>query len=216
MKNYYAYNNSCRNLVGRDGMVSSADPRHEPLPLVEETASGAVSSPRLEAIPEVDEGRTGVRYDLRVLRAIRRIIRCVDLYSKQLESQSDITAPQLVCLLAVVNGGPMTATALAKEVHLSPSTVVGILDRLEEKGLVTRSRGVQDRRIVRVSATERGAALAAQAPSPLQERLAQGLNRLPELEQAAIALALERVVQLMEAQHIDSAPILETGPLSRP
>lgn len=197
-------------------MVASADPRSEPLPLVEETAPGAQPPPRLEAIPEVEDGRAGVRYDLRVLRAIRRIIRCVDMYSKQLESQSHITAPQLVCLLAVVNGGPMTATALAKEVHLSPSTVVGILDRLEEKGLVTRSRGVEDRRVVRVSATERGAALAAQAPSPLQERLAQGLNRLPELEQAAIALALERIVQLMEAQHIDSAPILETGPLSRP
>ena len=197
-------------------VVSGAEAKGELPPPTGETAVAAEPAPPLEAVSEGKSHPAGVRYDLRVLRSIRRIIRCVDMYSKQLESQSHITAPQLVCLLAVVNGGPMTATALAKEVHLSPSTVVGILDRLEEKGLVARSRGVEDRRIVRVSATYRGVALANQAPSPLQERLAQGLNRLPELEQAAIALALERVVELMEAQHIDSAPILETGPLSRP
>lgn len=138
-------------------------------------------------------------YDLRILRALRRITRAVALHSRQLSAVSNITAPQLICLRAVVENGPLTATAISREVHVSASTVVGILDRLEDKGLVRRERGREDRRIVFVSATEAGIALAKGTPSPLQKKLADALNELPELEQATITLSLERIVDLMES-----------------
>ena len=157
-----------------------------------------------------------MRYDVRILRSLRAIIRSVDLYSRELAATNQITAPQLICLLHVVEKGAVTATAIGREVHLSPSTVVGILDRLEEKGLVARQRSQEDRRQVRVSATEAGRALARTAPSPLQQTLARALNDLPELEQATIALALERVVALMEAPPLDYAPMLTTGPINPP
>ena len=153
------------------------------------------------------------RYDLRILTAMRRIIRCVELYSKHLSAHNRITAPQLVCLLTIVGHGPATATALSREVHLSPSTLVGILDRLEEKGLIRRERMREDRRQVQVSATPEGVELARSAPSPLQQGLADALNRLPELEQATIALSLERIVSLMEVEELEASPILATGPI---
>lgn len=156
------------------------------------------------------------QYDLRILRALRRITRAVALHSRQLAAVSHITAPQLMCLRTVIAQGPLTATAISREIHVSPSTVVGILDRLEDKGLVRRERGREDRRIVFVSVTEAGRELAASAPSPLQKHLADGLNALPELEQATITLALERIVTLMERDgHVTeslgdtSSPILE-------
>lgn len=156
------------------------------------------------------------QYDLRILRALRRITRSIALHSRQLAACSSITAPQLVCLRAVIdNGQPMTATAISREIHVSPSTVVGILDRLEDKGLVRRERGREDRRIVFVSATEAGVALADSTPSPLQKKMADALNGLPELEQATITLSLERIVRLMESDGVTPAneeavsPILE-------
>lgn len=94
--------------------------------------------------------------------------------------------------------------------YLSASTVVGILDRLEKKGFIRRLRDSNDRRVVNVSATEKGQKLAYNAPSPLQDGLANALNRLSELEQATIALSLKRIVDLMEAGHLEAAPILET------
>jgi DNA-binding MarR family transcriptional regulator len=156
------------------------------------------------------------RFDLRILRAMRRIIRSVDLYSKELAVKTGMTAPQLVCLLTVVEHRSITATAISREIHLSPSTVVGILDRLEEKGLVKRERGRDDRRVVSVTATGEGDRIARRAPSPLQKTLADELAALPESEQATIARSLERVVSLMEAQHIDAGPILDTGPINPP
>lgn len=156
------------------------------------------------------------QYDLRILRALRRITRSIALHSRQLAAVSNITAPQLMCLRTVIANGPMTATAISRDIHVSPSTVVGILDRLEDKGLVRRERGRVDRRIVFVSVTDAGRDLAEHAPSPLQKHLADGLNALPEIEQATITLALERIVTLMEQDghvveaHTDvSSPILE-------
>lgn len=127
-----------------------------------------------------------------------------------------MTAPQLVCLLTLVEQGAITATTISREVFLSPSTVVGILDRLEEKGLVRRERGSKDRRIVTVSVTEEGRRVAEHAPSPLQDTLTEALHTLPLEEQIDIAKSLERVVNLMEAQHIDAAPILASGPIVKP
>lgn len=138
-------------------------------------------------------------YDLRILRALRRITRSIALHSRQLAAYSKITAPQLVCLRAVIDNGPLTTTAISREIHVSPSTVVGILDRLEDKGWIRRERGRQDRRIVFITATEEGVALARSTPSPLQQKLAESLNQLPELERAAITMSLERIVDLMES-----------------
>jgi DNA-binding MarR family transcriptional regulator len=150
-------------------------------------------------------------YDLRILQSLRRIIRAVEIHSRRLVQSYQITGPQLGCLLAIRESGPLTTTGLANQVYLSPSTVVGIVDRLEEKELVIRRRGREDRRQVRIFLTEGGEKLAASAPSPLQDTLAEALKRLPELEQVSITLSLEKVVDLMEARQIEASPVLETG-----
>ena len=152
------------------------------------------------------------RYDLRLLEARRQIIRAVDWHSRQLLGQHEITGPQLITLLAVQKYESVTASAIAGHIHLSPSTVIGILDRLETKGLVRRDRDLKDRRLVHVSLTEQGKVLARDAPSPLQDTLVEAMGKLPETELVMIAESLERIAGLMQMQQrVDDAPILETG-----
>ena len=71
-------------------------------------------------------------YEERIVTAIRRIIRSVDIYSQRLALESGVTVPQLSCLIRVAESGPMTLKALAESVDLSASTAVGIVDRLEK------------------------------------------------------------------------------------
>jgi DNA-binding MarR family transcriptional regulator len=155
-------------------------------------------------------------YELRVLQSLRRIIRAVEIHSKKLVHNHKITGPQLGCLAAIKENGPLTTTKLAHAVYLSPSTIVGIVDRLEEKNLVARQRGNKDRRQVQICLTESGEQLLDSAPSALQDTLAEALKKLPELEQVSITLALEKIVDLMEAGKIEASPVLETGSLSSP
>ena len=153
------------------------------------------------------------RLDLRILQAFRRIIRAIDLHSRKLVAGFKITGPQLWCLLAIEESGPITSVELSRRVNLSPSTIVGILDRLEEKGLLIRERSIQDRRRVFLKTTDAGRALARKAPLPLQERLIEALRKLPEVEQRTITDSLEKVVEMLHAESLSAAPVLETGPI---
>jgi len=153
------------------------------------------------------------RYDLRILQSIRRIIRSAGLYSHKLAALHGVTVPQLVCLMKVAEMAPITIKALSKEVFLSPSTLVGIVDRLESKGLVERQRSTEDRRQVLLSVTEKGLELIARSPSPLHESLSDSVSRLTEHDRAGLAASLERIVDLMEIGGIDASPILETETL---
>jgi DNA-binding MarR family transcriptional regulator len=150
-------------------------------------------------------------HDVKILQSLRKIIRAVDIHSRKLSMQYDITAPQLISLLVIVDNSPLTIAEISREVHLSPSTLVGIIDRLEAKGFVERQRSEKDRRQVLIYAKKKGKTFAQKAPSPLQETLAGSLNELTPLEQSTISLSLERIVELMEAKEIDAAPILQTG-----
>lgn len=156
------------------------------------------------------------RYDLKILQALRRIMRAVDIHSRKLNLDYNITGPQLIALLSIAEKGPLTLAAIAKDIHLSPSTLVGIVDRLEEKGYVRRERSAKDRRQINISVTEEGGQFVNQAPSPLQETLAEALNELTIVEQSTIAGSLQRIVELMEAKELDAAPILQTGKIHHP
>jgi len=145
---------------------------------------------------------------IRILRALRKIIRAVDVHSRKLNQDFKITAPQMICLYCLQREGPMTLSRLATEVSLGASTTNGIVDRLEAKGLLTRTRSQKDHRKVDLAITDAGRELTHAAPPLLQDRFSEALRQLPESEQAAIALSLERVVELMGAGHLDTLPNL--------
>ena len=155
------------------------------------------------------------RYDLRILGALRRIIRSVGIHSKKLSQNHGITVPQLLCMLKIDELGPMTLKELSNEVFLNPSTLVGIVDRLVKQEVFTRERSVKDRRKVRISLTEVGKSRLEEAPSLLQESLLDELGKLNELEKSTIALSLEKLLSIMvpeetEREKEEQAPILET------
>jgi DNA-binding MarR family transcriptional regulator len=147
-------------------------------------------------------------YGYRVLKSLRRIIRAVDIHSRKLNSEFSVTTPQMICLYVIAKAGEITQRKLALEVDLGASTVTGVLDRLEAKGFITRTRQAPDRRKVMLHATESGRELTQSAPALLQEQLSKSLQQQSELEQVTIALSLEKIVEMMNAEHLDSSPNL--------
>ncbi|MFO7653056.1 MAG: MarR family transcriptional regulator [Candidatus Krumholzibacteriia bacterium] len=155
-----------------------------------------------------DPGAEGADSDRgrRILHALRRIIREVDLYSRKLVILHEITGPQLVCLNTAVEHGPVSVTELASRVQLSKSTVVRILDRLEARDLVTRSRVAGDRRRVLVTATPAGLELSARAPYSEQHPLRAALRRLAPERQEQVAALVEELVGLMDTRDSGQPP----------
>jgi len=144
-----------------------------------------------------------------ILFSLRRIIRAIDIHSRMLVSEYQITGPQLACLLAVVENDSITATEIGKKISLSTSTIIGILDRLEAKGLLQRERDKNDRRVIHVLPTDAGRQMAAGMPYPLKQPLNNALTKMSDSEQESIAASLERLVALMDAQGVSTDALLD-------
>ena len=147
-----------------------------------------------------------------ILCSLRRIIRGVDIYSRQLNTRLGLTAPQLLCLREVVSTESTTLSNLKKKVNLSASTITGIIDRLESKGFVERQRSSSDRRKVFVCPTLKGIEILDTSPSLLQDHFAESLMNLSCDEQQQIAESLERIVKLMKVEDVDASPNLIPSP----
>jgi DNA-binding MarR family transcriptional regulator len=150
-----------------------------------------------------------------VLVALRRVIRATDLQSKQLVKTAALTAPQLMIMQTLRDKGAVPIGELADEVSLSQATVTSIVDRLEKKEYVGRERSKQDKRKVLAFITDTGLDKLKTAPTLLQESFIRQFKYLQEWEQTMIISALQRVAQMMDAQHIDASPFLDVGALDR-
>ncbi|MCR8921294.1 MarR family transcriptional regulator [Dasania sp. GY-MA-18] len=150
-----------------------------------------------------------------VLVALRRVIRATDLHSKHLAKTTGLTAPQILLLQTIRDKGDVTIGEIAKDMSLSQATVTTIIDRLEKRGLVYRERSKTDKRKVHAHLTEDAHNTLQEAPIPLQDQFARQFNDLQEWEQTMIISSLQRVAQMMDAQHIDASPVLDIGTLDR-
>jgi len=150
-----------------------------------------------------------------VLVSLRRVIRATDLHSKHLAKTTGLTAPQILLLQTIRDKGEVTIGELANQMSLSQATVTTILDRLEKRYLVYRERSREDKRKVHAHLTEKGIDVLKEAPIPLQEQFTRQFNDLQEWEQTMIISSLQRVAQMMDAQHIDASPVLDIGTLDR-
>lgn len=152
----------------------------------------------------------------RIFKALRRIVRAIDLRSREISRTSGLTIPQTVVLQAIRDLGEVTTKALSERADLSPATVVTILDRLEERRLVVRYRSESDRRIVHARLSEDGIALLERAPPLLTQEFEAAFARADPADQRRLAEAAEEIAALMNASRIDAAPILTTGDMVDP
>lgn len=152
-----------------------------------------------------------MRKEEELLVALRRIIRAVDLRSKQLSKHVGLTGPQLLVMQNIEERPGIMVREIADNINLSPATITNILDRLETRDLATRIRSTQDKRKVGVFLTEKGKVAVVDAPRPLQEHFVERFAQLQEWEQSQMVATVQRIATMMDANNIDASPLLELG-----
>jgi DNA-binding MarR family transcriptional regulator len=138
-----------------------------------------------------------------IIFLIRKLIQGTEIYTKELNKKYSISAAQLNCLLALYENGSLPPSQIAKHMMVESSTVTGVVDRLEMKGLVARRRNSQDRRVVTVELKEKGIELTKNAPPPVQRRIIDGLKKLNKNEIDQIIFALKRLTDMLDVQDVD-------------
>ena len=97
-----------------------------------------------------------------------------------------LTYPQYLVMLVLWQEDGLTVRALGEQLHLNSGTLTPMLKRMEQAGLVRRSRDKKDERLVRTELTAAGRELQAQAV------------HIPCAIAAATGLPMERLVQIKD------------------
>jgi len=84
-------------------------------------------------------------------------------------SEFDLSPPQVMALRQLDPAEPKPMSELAIALRCDNSNVTGIVDRLEDRGLVERRPGEHDRRVKMLMITERGAQVRAGLAARLDE-----------------------------------------------
>ncbi len=142
-----------------------------------------------------------------VIDNFRRIFQATIKYSKDAERSTRLTAPQLWALKVLGNESPIRVSDLARLMYLTPATVVGIIDRLEEKGLVTRTRSSKDRRSVHLEPTKAGIEIVAKSPEVTQTVLLKGLEELSDKDFNTVIEGMHLIVRILGAEDIPPRPL---------
>ena len=125
------------------------------------------------------------------------------MFRKWLEGSLSIV--QLHVLTVLETAGPLPMGKLADALDVSVASATGIVDRMEQRGLVERRHDEADRRIVLVHPTDAGRAVFNDLAEMRRAGLVNILDRLTNDELKALLVGLRamskaRAAQLAEAQ----------------
>ena len=116
------------------------------------------------------------------------------------EGAAHLSPSQVAALATIERHGPLTPSDLAARERVQRPTVTGVLARLEEAGLVTRTPDPADRRSALVALTPAGAELLAEARTRKDAFLAHRLERLDAADRATLERAAELLERLLEEE----------------
>lgn len=137
-----------------------------------------------------------------IVLSIRKLAHSDKLYTKQLNRRHQVSLPQLLCLKALCMEGPMPISKIGENLLVKSSTITGVIDRLEKKGLVERSRIGTDRRVITIRLTGSGSEMAADRMPSIHRNITHGLRNLAASEIQHIADSLNILVAMLEEPDI--------------
>ncbi|MGA7782224.1 MAG: MarR family transcriptional regulator [Paraburkholderia sp.] len=106
----------------------------------------------------------------------------------------DITGQQMGILLAMQRGLASTPFELSKMLSVDTGLMTRMLDKLETKGLLERSRSLDDRRVVNLVLTKKGKEIAAQIPGIAPEVLNARLKKFTKAEFEELCRLLHKFI----------------------
>jgi DNA-binding MarR family transcriptional regulator len=168
---------------------------------------GDTTAPGSDEVDDLVAGWRSERPDLdveplQVLSRVSRLARHLDRERRDAFAAHGLQVWEFDVLSALRRQGPpyqLSPGALLRATLVTSGTMTNRIDRLAERGLVSRRPDPQDRRGVLVALTPRGAAVADAALADLMLAERELLGRLDQAERAELAALLRRLLAPLDA-----------------
>ncbi|HUX37198.1 MAG TPA: MarR family transcriptional regulator [Rectinemataceae bacterium] len=135
------------------------------------------------------------RQSFRIALRIREINSLANARIAEALESSGLTMPQITAIRLVAHAGSLTMSQICAEMNASPSTVAGIIDRLEAAGIVERRRSEEDRRVIFVHLAEKGSEKALFARQTMDTCFSKAFESLSDAELLEIERSVDTVLK---------------------
>ena len=145
-----------------------------------------------------------------ILIKIRKIVRSINLESKKIHRDYGVSIPQILCLNYLKNSPDFQSTQkdICSFLNLNPSTVTGIINRLESKGFIARLPKKDDKRKTSIVLTSKSSVLLKKIPPLMHERLSRNLQTMSPADAEKINEALDLLIDYFDIENIDASPLI--------
>lgn len=116
---------------------------------------------------------------LEFMRALWALDHAFQSASKRMEARLGVTAPQRLVVRIVGRFPRIAAGEVAEILHVHPSTLTGVLKRLEARGVILRTADPRDGRRALLSLTARGKELDQLRTGTVESAVRKVLSRIP-------------------------------------
>jgi DNA-binding MarR family transcriptional regulator len=125
--------------------------------------------------------------------------------SKRMHAELGVTGPQRLVLRIVGHHGRLSAGALAEVLHIHPSSLTGMLQRLEQAELIRRESDPFDRRRALIELTRRGMRLNDERHGTIEASIAAALAKMSKERLAGAKAVLRAIAAELEQAGSDEA-----------
>jgi MarR family transcriptional regulator, organic hydroperoxide resistance regulator len=133
-----------------------------------------------------------------IIESHRRLNHALRDYSPDVWMDLSLTIAQVKSLFFISNQGSTNFRKLAERLKVTPSNVTGIIDRLVEQGLISRTENPADRRVILLTTTAKGDALVAELRERRSSYLSKALMSLSAEDLASVAKGLTLLANATE------------------
>lgn len=139
-----------------------------------------------------------------IVWTLRRISNLIYMDSRNIAKQYGLTAAQASLIKTLYSSSEAySSSALSRELDVTPPNITGIIDRLEEKGIVERKKTENDRRTSKIELTEKGMELAKNLPNIAELKLLRGLKDLSHTEVYGIYSGLSTISKVIGTEFFE-------------
>jgi DNA-binding MarR family transcriptional regulator len=135
---------------------------------------------------------------LQFMQLLWAVVHGIETRSKRMSSDIGVTGPQRLVLRVVGLFPGVSAGDLAAVLHVHPSTLTGVLQRLVAQRLLRRVDDPRDRRRAILRLTARGARVNVTARGTIESAVAEALRDVTSRDRAATRRVLERLAGCLE------------------
>ena len=132
------------------------------------------------------------------MRLLWRIEHGLQATSKRMDARVGITGPQRLVVKLATRFPGLSAGDVARILHLHPSTITGILQRLVDKGLLIRELDRRDTRRARLRPGPRAGSLARRSAGTVEAAVARVLDRTPASSMRHARAVLQALAAALE------------------